>query len=160
MNKVILKGNVTRNPEVKYTPKGTAVCDVGIAVNKVWYDDQQQKREEVTFVDVRFWGRHAETVGKHFNKGRPILIEGELRQEEWEDKETGKPRRKTLVVASGFEFCGEVRGGGDERRESQGGDAARPYRESAERKEPWRPNVPQAPARPAEGGMETDDIPF
>jgi single-strand DNA-binding protein len=109
MNVVILKGNITRDPELKYTPNGIAVLDIGIAVNKTWTTEAGEKKEKVTFVDCRAWRGTAETVAKHFTKGKPILIQGELAQEEWEDKETGKKRRKTLILIDRFEFAGDLR---------------------------------------------------
>jgi single-strand DNA-binding protein len=77
-NKVILLGNLTRDPEVRYTPKGSAVCDLGIAVNRVYTTDNNEKREEVTFIEVTLWGRTAEIAGEYLKKGRPVLIEGRL----------------------------------------------------------------------------------
>lgn len=112
MNLVILKGNITRPLELTYTPRGTPVLDMGIATNKVWYDDSNQRQESVTYTDVRWWGRQAEAIAGNFDKGRPILLHGELTQEEWTDKDTGKKRRKTLVVGQHWEFAGgDPRGG-------------------------------------------------
>ena len=94
-NKVILVGNLTRDPEVKYTNNGTAVTEIGLAVNRTWYDKQQsQKREETTFVDVTLWGRQAEVAGEYLGKGRSVLIEGRLQLDTWDDRETGKKRSK------------------------------------------------------------------
>src|SRR3989442_15291348 len=78
-NKVILLGNLTRDPEVRYTPKGSAVCDLGIAVNRVYTTDSGEKREEVTYVDVVLWARLAEIAGEYLKKGRPVFIEGRLK---------------------------------------------------------------------------------
>ena len=90
-NKVILVGNLTRDPEVKYTASGTAVANLGLAVSRTWFDKQQnQKREETTFVDVTLWARQAEVAGEYLSKGRPVLIEGRLQLDTWDDKETGK----------------------------------------------------------------------
>jgi single-strand DNA-binding protein len=112
MNLVILKGNITRPLEVTYTPRGTPVLDMGMAINKVWFDDSNQRQESVTYTDVRWYGRQAEAIAQHFDKGRPILLHGELVQDEWTDKETGKPRRKTLVKGQHWEFAGgDARGG-------------------------------------------------
>ena len=94
-NKVILVGNLTRDPEVKYTASGTAVANLGLAVSRTWFDKQQnQKREETTFVDVTLWARQAEVAGEYLSKGRPVLIEGRLQLDTWDDKETGKKRSK------------------------------------------------------------------
>ncbi|WP_171189950.1 single-stranded DNA-binding protein, partial [Alienimonas chondri] len=99
-NKVILMGNLTRDPEVRYIPSGSAVCDIGLAVNRVWYDKgSSQKKEEVTFVDVTLWGRTAEIAGEYLSKGRPVLIEGYLKMDTWQDKQSGANRSKLKVVA-------------------------------------------------------------
>lgn len=98
-NKVILMGNLTRDPEVRYTPSGTAVSEVGLAVNRSWFDKQSnQRKEEVTFVDVTLWGRQAEVAGEYLSKGRGVLIEGRLQLDQWDDKETGQKRSKLRVV--------------------------------------------------------------
>ena len=97
-NKVILLGNLTRDPEVRYTPKGSAVCDLGIAVNRVYTTDAGEKREEVTYVDVVLWSRLAEIAGEYLKKGRPVFIEGRLQMDSWEDKQSGQKRTKLRVV--------------------------------------------------------------
>lgn len=110
MNLVILKGNVTRDIELTYTKGGTAVCEIGLALNKTWTDSSTgEKKEKVSFHDCRAWGKTAEFIEKWFSKGKPILIQGELAQDEWEDKETGKKRRKTVVLIDRVEFAGDVR---------------------------------------------------
>src|SRR5438445_771324 len=97
-NKVILLGNLTRDPEVRYTPKGSAVCDLGIAVNRVYTTEGGERREEVTFVDVVLWARLAEIAGEYLRKGRPIFIEGRLQMDSWDDKQTGQKRTKLRKV--------------------------------------------------------------
>ncbi|MEZ6047466.1 MAG: single-stranded DNA-binding protein [Planctomycetaceae bacterium] len=98
-NKVILMGNLTRDPQVRYTPSGTAVTDLGLAVNRTWFDKQSNsKKEEVTFIDVTLWGRQAEVAGEYLGKGRSVLIEGRLSLDQWDDKETGQKRTKLKVV--------------------------------------------------------------
>ncbi len=97
-NKVILLGNLTRDPEVRYTPKGSAVCDLGIAVNRVYTTEGGERREEVTFVDVVLWARLAEIAGEYLRKGRPVFIEGRLQMDSWDDKQTGQKRTKLRVV--------------------------------------------------------------
>jgi single-strand DNA-binding protein len=128
LNKVALMGNVTRDPEVKYTPKGTAVCEVGLAINRAWKDDSGQKKEEVTFVGVTFWGRLAEICGEYAKKGRPIYCEGRLTQESWDDKTTGKKVTKTKVVGESLQLLGGKPGGAEsgERPQSRPPTAARP----------------------------------
>ena len=112
MNRTILKGNLTRDMDLRYTPKGTAVGEFAIAVNRKWKDQQTgEMKEEVVFLECQAWSKQAETIAQFFKKGSPILIEGRLAQDKWTDKETGKARSKTLVVVEQFEFCGESRGG-------------------------------------------------
>ncbi|MFN9977806.1 MAG: single-stranded DNA-binding protein, partial [Phycisphaerae bacterium] len=98
-NKVLLVGNVTRDPEVRYTPSGMAVTEIGLAVNRYWTDKStNERKEETTFVDITLWGRQAEIAGEYLAKGRPVLIEGRLQLDQWEDKETGQKRSKLRVV--------------------------------------------------------------
>ena len=137
VNKVILIGNITRDPEVRHTPKGTAVTDLGIAVNRVYSSEQGEKREETTFVDVTLWGRQAELAGEYLSKGRPVYIEGRLQMDSWEDKASGQRRNKLKVVGETMQFLGGRneggsssgggRSGGDNSYSSQdshGGDSA------------------------------------
>lgn len=99
VNKVFLLGNVTRDPQVKYTAGGTAVCELGLAMNEEWFDkNTNQKRSETVFVDVTLWGRTAEIAGEYLEKGRPVHIEGKLKLDQWEDKDTGKKRQKLKVT--------------------------------------------------------------
>src|ERR1700758_3123493 len=105
-NKVILVGNLTRDPELRYTPKGMAIAKVGLAVNRNWTSESGEKKEEVTFVDVDIFGRTAENVAQYMKKGRPILIEGRLRLEQWDDKQTGQKRSKLGVVGEVVQFLG------------------------------------------------------
>ena len=103
-NKVILAGNLTRDPELRYTPKGTAVARIGLAVNRNWKSETGENKEEVTFVDVDAFGRTAETIGQYLKKGRPILIEGRLRHETWEDKQTDKSKANSGSCWKIFNF--------------------------------------------------------
>src|SRR5919106_3569125 len=105
-NKVILLGNLTRDPEVRYTPKGSAVCDLGIAVNRQYTLDNGEKREEVTYVDVVLWARLAEIAGEYLKKGRPVFIEGRLQMDTWDDKQTGQKRSKLRVVGETMQLLG------------------------------------------------------
>lgn len=112
-NKVILVGNLTRDPQVRYTPSGMAVADVGLAVNHTWFDKQSnQRKEEVTFVDVTLWGRTAEIAGEYLAKGRQVLIEGRLRLDQWDDKQTGQKRSKLCVVGENMTMLGNRQEGG------------------------------------------------
>lgn len=122
-NKVILVGNLTRDPEVRFIPSGTAVCDISLAVNSQWTDRKSNERkEEVTFVEVTLWGRTAEIAGEYLAKGRPVLIEGRLHQDSWEDKETGQKRSKMKVIAESMQLLGSRDGGGA--ANSGGGNSA------------------------------------
>ena len=110
-NKVILAGNLTRDPELRYTPKGTAIAKIGIAVNRSWKNEAGETKEEVTFVDVEAWGRQGEVIGQYLKKGRPVLIEGRLRLDTWEDKNTHQKMSKLKVVLESFSFL-DARGDG------------------------------------------------
>ncbi len=112
-NRVILVGNLTRDPQVKYTPGGTAVAEIGLAVNRQWFDKQTNSRkEDVTFVDVTLWGRTAEIAGEYLGKGRQVLIEGRLQTDSWDDKETGQKRSKLRVVCENMTMLGSRNEGG------------------------------------------------
>ena len=151
-NKVILVGNLTRDPELRYTPKGTAIAKIGLAVNRVWTNEAGEKKEEVTFVDVDIFGRTAENVGQYMRKGRPILIEGRLKLDQWDDKQTGQKKSRMGVVAETVQFLGGAPGAG----EGGGGGGAPAPRAP-------RPAAPSAPAaEPVEGDgpPESDDVPF
>ena len=153
-NKVILMGNLTRDPEVRSTPGGQSVTALGIATNRTYTaggrDGQGgEKREEVTFVDVDFWGRTGELIAQYLRKGDPIFIEGRLHFRQWEDKEGGK-RSKLSVTGENFQFIGGKRGEG-------GGGGGMPSGRGA----PARESAGEAGA--ASGGeMEAgfDEVPF
>lgn len=104
VNKVMLLGNITRDIEVRYTPKGAAVAELGLAVNRITKNDQGQKKEETTFVDVTLWGRQAELAGQYLAKGRPVFIEGRLQLDSWDDKQSGQKRTKLKVVGENLQF--------------------------------------------------------
>lgn len=147
-NKVILVGNLTRDPELRYTPKGTAIAKLGVAVNRVWTTDTGEKREEATFVDVDVFGRTAENVGQYLRKGSPLLIEGRLRLDTWEDKQTSQKRSKLGVVAEVVQFLGSPRGS-----DNAAPATARPAAAS--------PPAAAAPAaEPEVPPHEEDDVPF
>ena len=112
MNLVILKANLTRDPEVRYLPAGTAIASFGVAVNRKWKSESGEQKEEVSFFDVDAWGKTAETIAQWFRKGSPILITGRLKQETWDDKQTGQKRSKVKIVLDRFEFCGETKSAG------------------------------------------------
>jgi single-strand DNA-binding protein len=149
-NKVILMGNLTRDPELRYTPKGTAIAKVGLAVNRVWTNEAGEKKEEVTFVDIDIFGRTAENVGQYMRKGRPMLVEGRLKLDQWDDKQTGQKKSRLGVVAETVQFLGSA-------PSSEGGAPAAPRAA--------RPSAPASAAPAAEpvegdGPPESDDVPF
>ncbi len=112
-NKVILVGNLTRDPQVRYIPSGTAVAELGLAVSRQWFDKQSnQRKEETTFVDVTLWGRTAEIAGEYLAKGRQVLIEGRLHLDQWDDKESGQKRSKLKVICENMTMLGSGPGGG------------------------------------------------
>jgi single-strand DNA-binding protein len=147
-NKVILLGNLTRDPEVRYTPKGSAVCDLGLAVNRNYTLDSGEKREEVTFVDVVLWARLAEIAGEYLKKGRPVFIEGRLQMDSWDDKQTGQKRTKLRVVGETMQLIGGRPGGG------AGGDSPETERP------PRAAGKPASPASGAPSAPDDDEIPF
>ena len=122
LNKVMLIGNLTRDPEIKYTPKGTAIADIGLAVNRNYTTESGEKREEVTFIDVTLWGRTAEIVGEYCKKGRPLFVEGRLQLDQWDDKQTGQKRSKLKVVGDNIQLLGGREGGGGGGGQGGGGE--------------------------------------
>ncbi len=148
-NKVILLGNLTRDPEVRYTPKGTAVTELGMAVNRVYTAENGEKREETTFVDVTLWGRTAEIAGEYLKKGRPVFIEGRLQLDTWDDKTSGQKRSKLKVVGEGLQLIGSRPGGG-----GGGGGGDEEGGSSAPRSSRPAPPPKAAPSEP------DDEIPF
>src|SRR5262244_3855986 len=142
LNKVLLLGNVTRDPEVRYTPKGSAVCDLGVAVNRAYTTDSGEKREEVTFVDVTLWGRTAEVASEYLKKGRPVFIEGRLQLDSWDDKQTGQKRSRLRVVAENMQLLGS-------RSESEGAASTTAPRRAPGPAAP-RPQQPKDPDLDAE----------
>jgi single-strand DNA-binding protein len=155
-NKVILAGNLTRDPELRYTPSGTAIAKFGLALNRKWKDSQSgEMREEVTFVDVDAFGKQAELIGQYVKKGNPLLVEGRLKMDTWEDKQTQQKKSRLGVVMEGMTFLGTGGGrdGGDFGGGGGGGNppSARPQQRSA------------APPPQQTGGdmpPEEDDVPF
>jgi len=153
-NKVILAGNLTRDPELRYTPKGMAVARIGLAVNRTYTSSEGgEKKEEVTFIDVEAWGRQAEVIGQYMKKGRPLLIEGRLKLDTWEDKNTKQKQSKLKVVLETFSFI-------DSNRGETGGVAEAPRSRPA----PSAPSPSAPPPPPADAGdsepPQDDDVPF
>lgn len=181
-NKVILVGNLTRDPEVRYIPSGSAVSDIGLAINRTWFDKASNTRkEDTTFVDVTLWGRTAEIAGEYLSKGKQVLIEGRLQLDTWDDRETGKKRSKLKVIGEQMTMLGskgdgggggrqpqgggggyQQQGGGGYQQQGQGGGGG--YQQQAPQQTP--PPQQQGGADsfydnpPATGGAPDDDVPF
>ena len=159
LNKVMLMGNLTRDPEVRYTPKGTAVAELGLAINRIYTADNNEKREETTFVDVTLWGRTAEIAGEFLKKGRPVFIEGRLQLDTWDDKQTGQKRSKLKVVGEAMQLIGSRGGGGEgggSGASGGGGEHSAPPSSSRPAPSPSKPKPPTDP----DLEPEEDDIPF
>ena len=162
LNKVQLIGNITRDPEVKYTPKGSAVTDLGLAINRFYTTETGEKREEVTFVDVTLWGRQAEIAAEYCKKGRSIYVEGRLQLDSWEYKATGQKRNKLRVVGDSMQLLGPKPGAGtaSSSYDEEGGSAGY-SRPASNNSSNGKFNAPRgvAPAA-APQPEEEDDIPF
>lgn len=159
LNKVYLMGRLTRDPDLRYTPKGTAVADIAMAINRYRSGgDGGDRTEETTFVDVTLWGKQAETANQYLSKGREVFIEGRLQLDSWEDKTSGQKRSKLKVVGESMQFVGGPSGGGGGSyggdNQSSGGDS------SGDEQRP----APQQSAPPQQShdsyDDEDDDIPF
>lgn len=110
-NKVLLMGNLTRDPELRYLPNGNAVVTLRLAVNRRWKTETGEEREEVTFVDVEAFRRQAEVLAQYLKKGNPLFVEGRLRMDQWEDKNTHQKRSQLKVVLESFTFIGAANRG-------------------------------------------------
>jgi single-strand DNA-binding protein len=152
LNKVMLAGNLTRDPQVRFFANERAVADFGLAINRRYKTADGQPKEETTFVDVECWGRTAELVGQYLTKGRGAYIEGRLKLDQWDDKESGQKRSKLKVVADTVQFLSsgnrDGKGGGPSDAEGAGDDAAPAGPSSA------------APSRPAAAAPSDDEPPF
>ena len=155
LNKVLLMGNLTRDPEVKYTPKGTAVCDLGIAINDSYKAQDGSIKETVTFVDVEVWGRTAENCKQYLTKGRPVFVEGQLRLDQWETPQ-GEKKSRMKVRAISVQFLGGGQGGPGR---TGGGEQPRSSSAPAETgRTSSRPATTVSEDRPPM--PDDDDIPF
>ncbi|HEY4260451.1 MAG TPA: single-stranded DNA-binding protein [Schlesneria sp.] len=159
-NKVILVGNLTRDPQVKYTTGGTAVTEIGLAVSRQWFDKQaNQKKEETTFVDITLWGRTAEIAGEYLAKGRPVLIEGRLQLDSWDDRETGQKRSKLRVVGENMTMLGSRGDGGGGGPAGGGGRGAGAPRQDSGPSDPGPSDFGGNYDEPSGGGF-ADEVPF
>jgi len=158
-NKVILMGNLTRDPDTRVTTTGTTICKIGLAVNRTFTAQDGTKKEEVTFVDCDAFGKQAETISKWMVKGKGILIDGRLRLDQWEDKTTGQFRSKLGVVIENFQFVGG-------REEGDSNEAAEvPAKPAYRAPAPAQPQQRSAPVRrapqpPQASSNIDDDVPF
>ncbi len=168
LNKVFLAGNLTRNPELRYTNSGSAVCELGLAVNRRWVTNGEQK-EETCFLDIDVWGKQAESCSRYLQKGSPALVEGRLRMNQWQDRDTGQNRSKIVVVAERVQFLGRPpsREGFSQEASSPGGEgpAGPPRGQERQRSEP--PSQSGPPTMPdnrdvydVDNNETDDDIPF
>lgn len=177
-NKVLLMGNLTRDPQLRYLPSNQAVAEFGIACNRKYKTATGEEREEVTFVDITAWGKQAELMNQYFTKGKPIFIEGRLKFDSWEDKQGGGKRSKLTVVMENFQFIGGRDGGqggpggGSPPQQSydDGSYEQRPRPQAQQRPSAGPPVTQQAPPPPRdeqpappignEEHFKEDDIPF
>ncbi len=153
-NRVILAGNLTRDPELRFTPQGRAVARIGLAINRAYTLESGEKKEEVTFVDVEAWGRQAEVISQYLKKGRPVLIEGRLKLDTWEDKNTHQKQSKLKVVLEQFSFL-----------DSRGAEGGAPAGAPATRTSSTSTSAAAAAAAPENNEpeappVEEDDVPF
>jgi single-strand DNA-binding protein len=152
LNRVFLVGNLTRDPEVRYTPTGTAVSDLGLAVNDTFKTKTGETKETTTFVDIVVWGRQAETCGEYLSKGSPVLIEGRLQLEQWQT-ENGEKRSRLRVHADRVQFLGRPKKSGEV------GDAPPPEKKSVKETSPVSTMGESAPP-PVTEGADSEDLPF
>ena len=153
-NKVILAGNLTRDPELRYTPKGVAIAKFGLAINRTWKNEAGETKEEVCFVDVDAFSRQAEVIAQYMRKGKPILVEGRLRLDTWEDKNTHQKQSKLKVHLETFSFL-----------DSKGAEGGPPSPDAPHRPAAAPAAAPSSakPSEPPEGEVppvEEDDVPF
>ena len=157
-NKVILMGNLTRDPELRVTTSGTAIVGFGLAVNRNWRNESGGIQEEVTFVEISAFGKQAETIDRYLKRGNPILVEGRLRQDQWVDKQTGQKRSQLKIVLENFRFLPS----GGQSREGGSSDSSSFSRHSAPTPPASQP-PPQSQPPPTNSGAppeEDDDVPF
>jgi len=162
VNKVILVGNLGRDPEVRYTPDGAAICNVSIATTSNWKDKNSgERREETEWHRVVFYNRLAEIAGEYLRKGRSVYVEGRLKTRKWQDKDSGQDRYATEIVADQMQMLGGRDSGGEGGSSSGGGYGGTEYGGARQRPAPQRPAPAQAPA-PAAANLADmdDDVPF
>ena len=163
LNKVFLIGNLTRDPELRYTPNGTAVTEFGMAMNRNWTSQSGEKKEDTCFVDLQAWGRGAEVISEYCRKGRALFVEGRLSYDSWEGRD-GQRRSRLRVTVENFQFLGG-------RRDGDGGGGGGGERRGPRRQQSQPPRGEQGDGPPDDAGNQTDqgdqpeyqiddDIPF
>jgi single-strand DNA-binding protein len=151
LNKVLLMGNLTRDPELRVTPKGTPICQFSLAINRQFKMESGESREEVIYVDIEAWGKQGETIAKYCTKGKPLYVEGRLKLDQWDDKKTGEKRSRMKVVLEQFQFLGDTKSGGAKPDAAKDDPSKSPYEKQAEQE--------RAGAKPA-ATEEDPDVPF
>ncbi|MBI1784396.1 single-stranded DNA-binding protein [Candidatus Sumerlaeota bacterium] len=151
-NKVFLSARLTRDPELKYIPSGTAVCEMGVAADRQFPGKSGEKQKETLFINVQAWAKTAEFCNEYFRKGSAIFVEGRLKLDQWKDKETGKNQNKIYIVADRVQF-GESKAEAQARAGRGGGDGGNSGGGS-------EPEYSGSASAPEEGGGTTDDLPF
>ena len=157
-NKVILMGNLTRDPEIKRTPNFTAKTDIGLAINRTWKNDAGEKQEDCTFVNVTLWGRTAEIVGEYCKKGDPLHVEGRLQLDQWDDKKTGDKRSSLKVIGEHIQLIASK--GSGQREEGAGGRQEPQPGSRGSHAGQTPPRGPQRPPSDFDLDAPQDDIPF
>lgn len=157
INLVVLGGHLTRDPELRVTPNGTAICNFCVANSRKYKTETGEQREDTAFVDCEAWGKCGELVAKHFTKGMPILVRGRIKQDNWEDKTTGQKRTKLKLTImfpeGGFDFCGNNQGQSGGQAPDDGGVDQAPAAPPPRRQQP--PPQRQTPAENLD-----EDVPF
>lgn len=150
-NKVVLLGNLTRDPELRYTPKGSAVARLGLAVNRSYKTESGETMEEVTFIDIDAWGKQAELIAQYLRKGNPLFVEGRLKLDQWDDKNSGQKVSKLRVVMENFQFIGG---------RAEGGSGAPPAAAPARQSRPQPSSTASPTPSESDGPPPDDDVPF
>ena len=150
-NKVIVMGNLTRDPEMQYTPNGAGVCKFSLAMNRK-FKVQEEMREEVCFVEVTVWGKQAESCAQYLSKGRIALVEGRLTQDTWDDKDTGAKRSKLFITADNVQFMSP-------KEDGQGGQQQMPNVQQGQQQPTFQPNSQAGQYPPPQGQQPQGQYP-
>jgi len=147
-NLVVIMGRLTRDIEMRYTPKGMAIANMSVAINRRWTSEAGEKKEEVTFVECTLFGRTAENCAQYLKKGSSAHVSGRLKSESWDDKQTGQKRSKMVVVAESVQFIGSK------------SDSAQPSAPAPRSRQAAPPTAPAGEPPEGDGPPESDDVPF